>query len=180
MITLVPGINGHYRIVFSANAPHPAFFDGVDTGGVLAADGNQEIWIYELPIVSDVDLTTGADLPLQDLTTGTFTKITDTPASRVPSPGATGIFPFVADDNRDATISETGEIIAFISTRNLASNNADGNPELFLHTISSPGVFVQGTATADSFVGPVLFSCFRIRRRYQQTEVLSRLFPMET
>ena len=161
MITLVPGINGHYRIVFSANAPNPAFFDGVDTGGVLAADGNQEIWIYELPIVSDVDLTTGADLPLQDLTTGTFTKITNTPASRVPSPGATGIFPFVADDNRDATISETGDIIAFISTRNLASNNADGNPELFLHTISSPGVFVQGTATADSFVGPVLFSVFQ-------------------
>ena len=62
MITLVPGINGHYRIVFSSNAPNPAFFDGVDTGGVLAADGNQEIWIYELPIVSDVDLTTGADL----------------------------------------------------------------------------------------------------------------------
>ena len=161
MITLVPGINGHYRIVFSSNAPNPALFNGVDTGGVLAADGNQEIWIYELPVVSDVDLTTGADLPVQDLTLGTFTKITDTPASRVPSPGATGIFPFVADDNRDATISETGEIIAFISTRNLASNNADGNPELFLHTISTPGVFVQGTATADSFVGPVLFSVFQ-------------------
>ncbi len=161
MITLVPGINGHYRIVFSANAPNPALFNGVDTGGVLAADGNQEIWIYELPIVSDVDLTTGADLPVQDLTLGTFTKITDTPASRVPSPGAAGVFPFVADDNRDATISETGEIIAFISTRNLASNNADGNPELFLHTISTPGVFVQGTATADSFVGPVLFSVFQ-------------------
>lgn len=161
MITLVPGINGHYRIVFSANAPNPSFFDGVDTGGVLAADGNQEIWIYELPTISEVDLTTGADLPLQDLTLGTFTKITNTPASRVPSPGAIGIFPFVADDNRDATISETGEIIAFISTRNLASNNTDGNPELFLHTISTPGVFVQGTATADSFVGPVLFSVFQ-------------------
>lgn len=161
MITLVPGINGHYRIVFSSNAPNPALFDGVDTGGVLAADGNQEIWIYELPIVTNVDLTTGADLPVADLTLGTFTKITDTPASRVPSPGATGIFPFVADDNRDATISETGEIIAFISTRNLASNNADGNPELFLHTISAPGIFVQGTATADSFVGPVLFSVFQ-------------------
>jgi uncharacterized protein (TIGR03437 family) len=161
MITLVPGINGHYRIVFSANAPNPALFDGVDTGGVLAADGNQEIWIYELPTVTDVDLTAGDDVPFQDLTLGTFTKITNTPASRVPSPGATNIPPFVADDNRDATISETGEIIAFISTRNLAANNSDGNPELFMHTITSPGVFVQGTATADSFVGPVLFSVFQ-------------------
>ena len=161
MITLVPGINGHYRVVFSSNAPNPALFDGVDTGGVLAADGNQEIWIYELPIITDVDLTTGADLPLQNLALGTFTKITDTPASRVPTPGAIGVFPFVADDNRDAAISETGEILAFISTRNLASNNPDGNPELFLHDISSPGVFVQGTATADSFVGPVLFSAFQ-------------------
>lgn len=161
MITLVPGINGHYRIVFSANAPNPALFDGVDSGGVLAADGNQEIWIYELPIVSDVDLTAGDDVPFQDLTLGTFTKITNTPASRVPSPGGTNVFPFVADDNRDATISETGEIIAFISTRNLAANNSDGNPELFMHTITSPGVFVQGTATADSFVGPVLYSVFQ-------------------
>ena len=160
MITLVPGINGHYRIVFSSNAPHPAFFDGVDTGDVLAADGNQEIWVYELPVVSNVDLTAGVDF-FQDLANGTFIPITSTPASRIPAPGGTGIFPFVADDNRDATISETGEIIAFISTRNLASNNADGNPELFLHTITSPGVFVQGTATADSFVGPVLHSVFQ-------------------
>jgi uncharacterized protein (TIGR03437 family) len=67
----------------------------------------------------------------------------------------------VADDNRDATISETGEILAFISTRNLATNNSDGNPELFMHTISSPGVFVQATNTADSFVGPVLKSVFQ-------------------
>lgn len=160
MITLVPGTNGHYRIVFSSNAPHPAFFNGVDTGDVLKADGNQEIWVYELPVVGEVDLTTGVEF-FQDLTTGSFIPITDTPASRVPSPGGTGVFPFVADDNRDATISETGEIIAFISTRNLAANNADANPELFFHTISSPGVFVQGTNTADSFVGPVLHSVFQ-------------------
>lgn len=164
-ITLVPGTNGHYRIVFSSNAPHPAFFDGVDTDGALAADGNQEIWIYELPIVVDVDLTTGADIPLpgNDLATGTFTRITNTPASRVPSAGAPGIPPFVADDNRDATISETGEIIAFISTRNepLTTTNADHNPELFLHNISVPGAFVQGTATQDSFVGPILHSVFQ-------------------
>ena len=35
--------------------------------------------------------------------------------------------PFVADDNREAVISDNGEIIAFISTRSLVgSGNADG------------------------------------------------------
>jgi len=33
----------------------------------LAKDGNQEIWVYQLPAVTDVDLSTGANLPLQDL-----------------------------------------------------------------------------------------------------------------
>lgn len=163
VISLVPGANGHYRIVFSSNAPHPAFFDGVDMGGVIALDGNQEVWIYELPIIAEVDLTTGADLVLQNLAGGEFTRITDTPASRVPSGGAVGIAPFVADDNREATISETGEIIAFISTRNLsaAPGNPDSNPELFLHNVSAPGVFIQATNTQDTFVGPTLFSVFQ-------------------
>ncbi len=162
-LTLVPGTNGHYRIVFSSNAPNPSFFNGVDTGGALALDANQEVWIYEVPIVTDVDLTTGNDLGPQDLASGTFTQITNTPASRVPSPGATGFAPFVADDNREATISETGDLIAFISTRNLAATpgNADGNPELFLTSVGSPGTFLQITNTRDRFVGPTLFSEFQ-------------------
>ena len=124
MITFAPALNGNGNrvytvIVFSSNAPppNPRSFDGVDTGGALAADGNQEIWVYQLPAVTDVDLSSGADLPLQDLTSGAFTQITNTPASRVPSAGATGIPPFVADDNRSAAISDNGNIIAFVSTR---------------------------------------------------------------
>ena len=155
MISLSPGLSGGqrvYTIVFSSNAPNPGNFDG--TEGNLANDGNSEIWIYRLPAVSDVDLTLGTDLPLIDLSTGTFTPVTNTPASRVPRAGGPGLAPFFADVNREATISDDGNILAFISTRNLvtAVGNADGNPELFLYTIAS-GAFTQATNTQDATVG---------------------------
>jgi uncharacterized protein (TIGR03437 family) len=154
MISYAPVLSGGSRvftIVFSSNAPvTPGNFDGVDTGGALAGDGNQEVWIYQLPAVTDVNLSSGADLPLQDLSTGTFTRITDTPASRLPTPGGGGLVPFVADDNRSAMISDNGTVIGFVSTRNLvpAVGNTDGNPEVFLYNVSS-GSFVQATATQD-------------------------------
>jgi uncharacterized protein (TIGR03437 family) len=146
-----------FTIVFTSNAPDPASFDGVDTGGVLAADGNMEVWIYRLPAVTDVNLTTGDDLPFQDLNAGTFTRITNTPASRVPTPGSAGIAPFVADDNRWPTISDDGNVIAFTSTRNLvtAVGNADGNPELFLFNVGTSS-FAQATSTQDIFNQGVL------------------------
>ena len=148
-----------YTIVFSSNAPNPANFDGTDSPA-LVADGNQEIWIYQLPEVDDVfDLSSGDELPLTDLTTGTFRQITDTPPSR---PLRTGVFlPDVLDDNRDATISDDGNTLAFISNRNLVTGvgNTDANPELFLCRTTSgfaPGsnTYVQGTNTQDVFVTP--------------------------
>ena len=160
MISLAPAASSTggrvYTIVFSSNAPNPANFDGVDTGGALAADGNMELWIYQLPEVIDtVDLSSGVDLPLQDLSVGPFTRLTNTPASRLPTPGdAGGVVPFVADDNRDATISDNGSIIALVSTRNLvpAVGNADGNPELFFFNRNT-GTFVQATNTQDTLPG---------------------------
>jgi uncharacterized protein (TIGR03437 family) len=165
--TLVSG-NRVYTIVFSSNAPTLPLFDGNDPG-TLATDGNQEIWIYQVPAVSDVDLTTGDELPFQDLSGGTFTQITSTPASRVPSAGATGVAPFVADDNREATINDDGSLIAFISTRNLVgTDNTDGNPELFFRNLSAaPWTFVQATNTADTSSGVTLIS------RFQQNPSLS-------
>lgn len=149
--TLVDGLRT-YRIVFSSNAPTPGNFDG--TEGNLQTDGNSEIWIYTMPAVADVDLTLGTDLPLQDLTAGTFTQVTNTPASRVPSPGSATLTPFFADDNRECTISDDGSILAFISTRNLvpAVGNTDANPELFLFNRQT-STFVQGTNTLDAVVG---------------------------
>lgn len=155
MISLAPQLVGgqrFYTIVFSSNAPNPGNFDG--TEGTLATDANTEIWIYRVPAVTDVDLTLGADLPLQDLAAGTFTQITNTPASRLPTAGAAGVSPFFADDNREATITDNGGLIAFTSTRNLVPGvgNADGNPEIFLYNLVS-STFVQGTNTQDAIAG---------------------------
>ncbi|HSD46243.1 MAG TPA: hypothetical protein VLB87_06450, partial [Pyrinomonadaceae bacterium] len=159
MISLAPQlVDGQrvYTIVFSSNAPNPGNFDGSE--GTLAQDANSEIWIYRFA-AADVDLTLGTDLPLQDLSTsGTFTQITNTPASRLPTAGAnvnnTVKAPFFADDNREATVSDDGNILAFISTRNLVPGvgNADGNPELFLFNVSATS-FAQATVSQDATPG---------------------------
>ncbi|HCX29642.1 MAG TPA: hypothetical protein DHU55_07695 [Blastocatellia bacterium] len=157
-----------YTIVFSSNSPSLPNFDG--TEGTLATDANQEIWIYQLPEVTDtLDLTSGDDVAFQDLSAGTFVQVTNTPASRVPSAGATGVLPFVADDNREAAINDDGSIIAFISTRNLVgSGNTDSNPELFFRNLTSPaGTFIQATNTQDETVGVKTFA------RFQQNPSLS-------
>ena len=168
MISLEPLLSANgkrvYTIVFSSNALNPANSDGTDPNGTLAADGNQEIWTYELPAVADADLASGADLPLVDLSAGTFTRITNTPASRVPSAGGTNAFPFVADDNREATISDNGKVIAFVSTRTApalpGASNADGNPEIFLYNLTSK-TFTQLTNTQDVINnGRLLFTVF--------------------
>jgi len=120
-------------------------------------------------------------VPFTDLSAGAFRQITNTPPSR---PLRTGInAPDVVDDNRDATISDDGKTIAFISTRDLVpavgsvEGNADFNPELFLARTTaspptigfSPGTFsyVQATKTKDDFVGPKTFP------RFQQNPSLS-------
>lgn len=153
MISLAPALSGGVRvctIVFSSNAPNPGSFDGTDTGGILAADGNQEIWVYQVPAVADVDLTSGVEAPFVNLAAGTFTRITDTAASRLPTPGSATVAPFVADDNREATISDNGNTVAFVSTRNLvpATGNPDGNPEIFFFNRTT-AAFAQLTKTQD-------------------------------
>lgn len=159
MISLEPPLaSGQrtYTIVFSSNAPTLGTFDGT-ASAALAADGNQEVWIYRFTVPEVADLSSGADVGPIDLTAGTFTRITDTPASRAPSPGATFTSPFIADDNRDATVSDSGEVLAFISTRNLAVTNADANPEVFLTTVGS-GVFTQVTNTTTTSANNPIFS----------------------
>jgi len=161
MISLAPQLVGgqrSYVIVFSSNAPNPGNFDGSE--GTLAQDANTELWIYRLPAVVDVNLTLGTDLPLQDLATGAFTQITNTPASRLPTPGAPATtttpakIPFFADDNREPAINDNGTILAFISTRNLVPGvgNTDGNPELFFYNVGA-GTLSQGTNTQDATPG---------------------------
>lgn len=171
MISAEPVLAGGtrvYTIVFMSNAPNPADFNGTSTAA-LAADANQEIWIYQLPAVTDVNLSSGDDV-FQDLTLGSFSQITSTAASRPPSAGSTGVRPQVAFDNREPTISDNGDIIAFISTRSLiGTGNADGNPELFLATRTTANwssfTFAQGTTTQDAVQG--------VGRTFQQNPSLS-------
>jgi uncharacterized protein (TIGR03437 family) len=171
MISAEPVLAGGtrvYTIVFMSNAPDPKNFDGTSTAA-LAADANQEIWIYQLPAVTDVNLASGDDL-FQDLTLGSFSQITNTPASRPPFPGSTGVKPQVAFDNREPTISDNGDIIAFISTRSLVgAGNADGNPELFLASRTTANwtsfTLAQGTTTQDAVQG--------VGRTFQQNPSLS-------
>jgi uncharacterized protein (TIGR03437 family) len=128
--------NGRW-IVFSSNAPTPANFDGNTAANrtALMADGNQEIFLYFIPQVANpnADLSAGVEQPLTDLTTGTYTRITDTPASRLPTPGTATVSPFVAFDNREPTTNDNSSVIAFVSTRDLTGGNADFNPEVFLY-----------------------------------------------
>jgi len=177
MISLEPALVGGkriYTIVFSSNAPDPRNFDGTDSAA-LVADGNQEIWIYQLPEVDDVfDLSSGDDIPLTDLTAGTFQQITNTTPSRPLRIGDTVFPPDVVDDNREATISDDGKTLAFISTRDLVPTvgNADKNPDLFFcRTTGGFGAgtntFTQGTKTQDDVVGPRTF------HRFQQNPSLS-------
>jgi uncharacterized protein (TIGR03437 family) len=157
-------------IVFSSNAPTPGKYDGSVAANqtALQADGNQELFLYNIPAVTTVDLSSGADIPFQDLTGGAFTAITPgTPASRLPQAGTATSAPFVADDNRDATIVTLDDgnpatldtpVVAFVSTRDIATvgktatrNNADANPEVFIYN-GTAGSILQVTDTKGGFV----------------------------
>ena len=80
--------------------------------------------------------------------------MTDTTATRLPTPGGVSISPFFADDNREPTISDDGAFIAFISTRTPGGGNGndDANPELFLYNIATAS-FIQATNTQDATPG---------------------------
>ena len=154
MISLAPPLEDGqrtYRIVFSSNAPDPENFNGTAVENLPDNETNTEIWIYTLPPVADVDLSLGADIPFQDLTVGgSFDRIMETPASRPPRPGSTGSAPFFADDNREASISDDGEIVAFISTG--GAGNTDRNPELFIYNVDDDAL-TQVTTTSDAVPG---------------------------
>lgn len=134
----------------------------------MASDGNQEIWIYQvdIPGATDVDLSTGDEI-FQDLSAGTFKRLTDTTPSRPLTIDLNP--PDIRDDNRDATISDDGNVIAFISVRDLVTGgNTDFNPELFFARTSnnwSTFALAQGTNTQDAVPG--------IGRTIQQNPSLS-------
>ncbi len=118
----------------------------------LTTDGNLEMWIYQVPTFAPVaDLSAGDELPVTNLAGGTFTMVTNTPASQTPRAATPTIGAFVASDNHDASISDDGNVIAFVSTRDLvpAVGNAfptDDNDEIFTY-VRSTGTLSQVTKT---------------------------------
>ena len=86
----------------------------------LVNDGNTEIWIYEIPAYAPVsDLSLGDEAPFTDLSAGTFIQATNTLPFRLPSPGTTTATPIISDDNRDVSINANGNVLAFVSNRDL-------------------------------------------------------------
>ena len=93
----------------------------------LLTDGNTEMWLYEIPQTPAANLSAGSEIAPTNLSAGTFTRITNTAASRLPAAGTSTAGPSVADDNREASINDNGNYLAFVSTRDLTPNAAGGN-----------------------------------------------------
>lgn len=149
--------NGRW-IAFSSNASTPGSFDGDANSAALVADGNQEMFLYFIPATTTVDLSNGADAPFVDLSTGTFTQITNTAASRTPKAGTATSSPFVAFDNRDAAVNDNASFVAFVSTRSLVgTNNQDANPEIFIYNRTA-GTITQLTATSSTTPSNPIFN----------------------
>lgn len=141
------GSNATTSTPTAPDATNPGSFDAnsfTTTGGSnpLTADGNTEIWLYQVPVVPAADLSSGIEIPFANLEGGSFTRATNSLPSRLPTPGSTTAQPFIADDNRDISINDDGSYLAFASSRDLVTGgNASpaDNDEIF--------VFVRGTAT---------------------------------
>ena len=81
----------------------------------LTADGNLEIWLYQIPAYTTVaDLSAGDELPLTQLAGGSYFRVTNSDPSQLPRSGTPSLGPFIADDNHDASISDNGNVIAFV------------------------------------------------------------------
>ena len=127
-------------LAFGSNADNPKNFDG-NAHPELSSDANSEIFLYQIPTTP------------QNLTTGTFRRITDTPASRPPQGGTSTTSPIFADDNRNPALNDNGTLVAFVSTRDiLPGHNAEDipNPEIFIFNRSTGG-FSQLTETEGMF-----------------------------
>ena len=113
----------------------------------LIADGNTEMWLYAIPAAAPVNLSAGDEIAVTDLSAGTFTRVSNSSPSRSPLAGSAASPAIIADDNRDASISDDGSVIAFVSNRDLKPDatfgnaSPNGNDEIF--------TYVRGTAVTN-------------------------------
>ncbi|CAN5830886.1 hypothetical protein BH20ACI4_BH20ACI4_24100 [soil metagenome] len=85
----------------------------------LPNDGNTEMWFYRIPDAAPADLSQGLEIPVTDLSAGTFVQATNTLPSRPAVAGTTTAAPIIADDNRNPAINDDGGYVAFRSNRDL-------------------------------------------------------------
>ena len=95
----------------------------------LTKDANLEMWLYRVPALLPVaDLSAGDEIPATDLSGGLFIRVTNTLPSQLPLGGSTTASPIIADDNHDASISDDGHAIAFVSSRDLVPGVGNAFP----------------------------------------------------
>ncbi|HEY0461866.1 MAG TPA: hypothetical protein VGC97_22225 [Pyrinomonadaceae bacterium] len=144
---------------------------GTTTTNNLVNDGNTELWLFKVPTFTPVaDLSAGEEIPLTDLSTGTFTRLTNTLPSRLPVPGSTTTLAIIADDNHDASIDETGSAVSFTSNRDLVPCGGTAsatcgnafpsfdNDEIYVYINSSTPILKQVTATSRGTVSNPLYN----------------------
>lgn len=151
---------------FDANS----FTTGTGTNP-LTTDGNTEMWLYQVPTVPAVtDLSAGDEVPFAGLAGGTFTRITNTNASRLPVAGSTTRLATIADDNRDASIDDLGNGVSFTSNRDVvpctssptatcgnASPNDNDEIYAYFRSTPTPGT-KQLTATVRGSISNPVFN----------------------
>lgn len=149
------------------NSTNPGSFDAnsfTTTGGAnpLTADGNTEVWLYQVPVVPAADLSSGAEIPFANLGGGAFTLATNSLPSRLATPGTTTSPPFIADDNRDISINDDGAYVAFSSSRDLVTggnNSPNDNDEIFVFVRVS-ATLKQITQTPRGTIGNPIYNGF--------------------
>ena len=122
VVNLQPSISrdGRY-VVFISNAysnadasQTPRNFAGAGNAAALHADGNTEIFVYAVPEAPETDLSQGTEVAPVDLAAGTFTRLTNTPATAVPRPASGTSTPaFFARDNDAPSVNDDGTLVAF-------------------------------------------------------------------
>lgn len=150
-----PIVNGFNPGSFDPNAVNlpftttlsPCFVPGTGTNpptSIFTRDANTELWLYRIPDVAPVaNLSVGAEIAFTDLSGGTFVQATNSIATLLPTAGTSTALPFIADDNRNASINDDGAYVAFVSSLDLEPcvgtpsaicGNADGfeNNEIFV------------------------------------------------
>jgi hypothetical protein len=128
----------------------------------LTGDANLEMWLYQVPAFAPVaDLSQGDEQPLTNLGGGTFTRITNTPASQLPRAATTSQGAFVASDNHDPSISDDGTVTAFVSNRDLVTGGntfpAEDNDEIFTYS-QGIGAVAQVTRTPRGVVSNPIYN----------------------